>query len=822
MNSAICRWLAVLAITGVATSARAGDFCVDTVAELVSAVTAFNNQADGTVLTIKVVQGNYVVNGQLGATLSTFPRSVGLKVLGGYTAGCASRSLNPANTIIDGNNQANSALHVVIHSDANAYIEGLTFTRMASTQQAGALSIGSDVDTSDVAYFAIRHCRFTRNSGPSIVDLEGPQMRFINNLVADNTVTGGGSAVQIRYAYNADSGAGIDNNTIANNVGGGLNVASHSDYASPRLGEITNNVLWGNSGADLRLLEFNSVSNFLFVNANVYGNLSGTLPGGSSLNLSSNPQFVNGGAGNYGLAVSSPAINSGAGYQYYGLPDKDLAGTDRVVGSQIDRGALESGVDDNTTAFVTNVADNGSNTAPLAGSLRAAIKAANGAGGPYKIKFSISGSCPRIINMTTPMLDITGKVTIDARTQSGWSANTDYGRFDANLCIVVNGSGSTPYAFHVPSSAASARLVVHGMMFAGFTDAAIKIENGSDHRIAGNQFGAVPFTSANGAAVRITGASGGAVIGGFDDPSAVNLIAGSSVAGIYLDNASGGNTLGNNVIGFQPDGTSLGSNTIGVYIFNSPNNTLLYNYIGHSTSNGVSISGASSSNTTVQYNRVGVDRLDNMAGNQGAGIGLIFAAHDSTIGAPLLSSFGGNLISYNVGPGVWISPSGGSGNRVLANQYFENGNVDIDLGSAGPTANQASNPASGPNHLQNYPILSSAQRSSGANATVLVNGSLHSAPSSAYRIDVYFASGCDASAPGRGSAYAYLGRGNFQTDASGNANFTLTVPAVNANFGLGGISAVATSASGDSSEVGNCVQETPLDQPNQVFKNGFE
>lgn len=107
----------LLALLGLCPSlpARAGDFCVDSVAELVSALAAYNSQADGTVLTIKVVQGSYVVNGQIGATLlSAYPRTVGLKVLGGYTAGCASRTLNPANTVIDGNNQPNSSLKVVI------------------------------------------------------------------------------------------------------------------------------------------------------------------------------------------------------------------------------------------------------------------------------------------------------------------------------------------------------------------------------------------------------------------------------------------------------------------------------------------------------------------------------------------------------------------------------------------------------------------------------------------------------------------------------------------------------------------------------------
>ena len=323
----------------------------------------------------------------------------------------------------------------------------------------------------------------------------------------------------------------------------------------------------------------------------------------------------------------------------------------------------------------------------------------------------------------------------------------------------------------------------------------------------------------NGKVALVTGASRGAFIGGFDDPTAVNLIAGSSVAGVYFDNALGGSTLANNVIGFQPDGTSMGGNAIGAFIFNSPNNSLLYNFIGHSSSNGVTISGASSVNTLVQYNKIGVSWLSNVTGNQGAGVGIVFAARDSTIGAPLDGSFGANLIAYNSGPGVWISPSGGAGNRVLANNFFNNGFLDIDLASAGPSANQPSNPATGPNRLQNHPVLTSAVRTTGANATTLVSGTLHSAPASSYRIDVYFDTGCNA-VTGRGGARYPIGRDSVFTNANGDTSFAIAVPGP--KIGLGVISVTATSSQGDTSETSNCVTEVNASLPDLLFANDFE
>jgi hypothetical protein len=705
--------------------------------------------------------------------------------------------------------------------DANAYFEGLTFTRMVSGQFNNPLTISSNLSHGDTGHYSIRHCRFTRNTGNTIATMYGPQMRFLNNLVADNTLSGAGAAaVLIGHAHDADSGAAINNNTIANNSGGaGLNVESSDTSVSARQTEIADNIIWGNGSPNVRLSDFDSASNSLLMHYNLYGSVAGYNP--PSSNLTSNPQFINAGAGNYGLAPSSPGINSGAAYQYYGFKDFDLAGNNRIVGSAIDRGALESSIDDRTSFVVTNTGDNGNNGAPLTGSLRAAIRAANLATQPFKISFAIPGACPRIIQMSTAMLDVTGDVTIDARTQNGWSANTDYGRFDASLCLVANGSGTTPYALHVPSGATDARLTVHGMMFAGFSDAAIRLEGGANHRISGNQFGAVPFTSANGSAIRVTGASGGAYIGGFDDPPAVNLIAGSSSAGIYLDNASGGSTLGNNVIGFQVDGTSRGDNNIGVFIFNSPGNEVFNNYISNSETNGVTISGAASNGTTLRYNLIGVDWTLGVPGNQGAGVGIVFGAQNSTIGAPSSSGFGGNRISGNLGPGVWISPSGGSGNRVLGNQFFDNQSVDIDFGTAGPTPNQANNPVPGPNHLQNYPILTSAVRSGVANPIATVSGSLHSAPNSNYRIDVYAGPACDTTAPGRGTAELYLGRAIVATNASGDASLNIALPAPT-SLSFDTVSATATSAAGDTSELGNCINLVSGTLPNAVFANGFE
>ena len=124
------------------------------------------------------------------------------------------------------------------------------------------------------------------------------------------------------------------------------------------------------------------------------------------------------------------------------------------------------------------------------------------------------------------------------------------------------------------------------------------------------------------------------LLGGYDDEGAVNLFSGSSDAAIYLDNAAGGSTIANNVIGFQPDGVGNGGNAGGVVAFNAKNNVLQYNAIGNSTANAVVLSGAASSGNVVQYNTIGLDINGAVAANAGAGVLINFAAKNNVVGAP--------------------------------------------------------------------------------------------------------------------------------------------------------------------------------------------
>jgi hypothetical protein len=814
-----------------AAPARAGTVCVKDVAGLKSALASFEHLPNGSTLTVKLARGTYAVGDQLAYMYgSNADGEVGLKLLGGYSSDCSSRTLDPANTVLDGLDAPASGFGFLLRGEANALIEGISFTRFVGKStiywsEDEVLLLSSTTSGSDSQVFEVRQCRFTHNKGQNIVRLSGAQMRFVNNLVVDSTLAqaeNGGidlGAFTVTLDADVDGMVTATNNTITGTRGGpAMRIGTLITGDSERISEVTDNILWNNQNLDILFTGTTEHVYPLLASFNLYASSNSNFPQ-SPTDLHVDPRFVDAANGNFRLASNSPAINKGAFVQLMGFPARDLDGNPRIVGSRIDIGAYESAIDDTTTAVVTTTSDNGSNAAPTPGSLRAAIKAGNAAGGPFRIVFDVPGGCPRLLSLAAPMLDVTGDVTIDGTTQPGWTPNDRYGAFDANLCFFVNGAGNanTPWALHVPSTApAAARLVVRGLGFAGFTDAAIKLEGGRNHRIAGNLFGAIPFTPQNANAIRVTGQSGGAFVGGYDDPAALNLIAVSSAAGIYLDNASGGSTVANNVIGFQADGVGNGGNASGVLVFNSPNNVIQYNYVGNSASSAITLSGAASSGNLVQYNTIGENADGDAAPNGSGGVLINFAAGNNTIGAPLNATWGGNFIVNGTGPGVWISPSGGSGNRVLDNVFYGNTGLDVDLAQAGPSANQATNPASGPNGLQNYPVLASAERDA-ATDTETVTGTLSSAANTTYRLDLYWGPDCPAS--GRGSARFPLTKTYVTTGALGAVPFTATVPFGWGPLPAGAISGTATDPAGNTSEIGNCVAETISDR---IFQNGFD
>jgi hypothetical protein len=811
-----------------ANGTSAATFCVGTVSELASALDYYDTGAQSDeVVTIRVRQGTYSAGNALtrlfGANAAD---GVSLKLLGGYTANCASRQPDPRNTTIDAGNAFGSGVGIMLKGKGAATIEALTFTRFdgatsfvstdgVKMSRGEVLLVTRDFSgDGDETFCELRQNRFVRNRGNSVVSLWAAQMRFVNNLVADNALvpaigTQSDGAAMFTLESDTDAQVTATNNTIVDNtLGPGMLINGRADSGgsgeSDRLSEIVDNIVWNNP-TDIVFVKPSGYVYPLVASHNLYRSASVGFPQSPSTDVRTDPRFDDALVATYRLASNSPAINRGSFIQLQGFPPRDAEGKARIVGSRVDIGAYESPIDDATTAIVTNTGDNGSNASPTPGSLRAALKAASAASGPFSIRFNMAAACPAIVSLAAPLPDVTGDVTIDGTTQPGWSPTLLFSQFNGRHCVFLNGLGK-PWALHVPPTAPStARLVVRGMVFSGFSDAAIKLEGGRNHRISGSQFGLVPLTVPNRNAIRVTGNSGGAFIGGYDDPAEQNFIAGSSAEGILLDNAAGGSTLANNVIGFQADGYGYAGNATGVAILNAKNNLLQRNSIGQSTGSGVLLSGAASTGNLLQDNGIGVG-TNHGSPNTGAGVLVNFGAHHNTIGSPLDASWGGNYFVADTSPGVWISPSGGTGNSVLGNRVYGKG-LDIDIGQAGPSANVPVNPASGPNNLQNWPVLASLTYDAAHGISYLA-GTLNGAVKTAYRIDVYYSYGCSAGAPGRGAAQVSLAHTQITTGPLGVTPFTIGVP--DGPVGPGGfLSATATDPDGNTSEIGNCVAPTP-------------
>ena len=205
-----------------------------------------------------------------------------------------------------------------------------------------------------------------------------------------------------------------------------------------------------------------------------------------------------------------------------------------------------------------------------------------------------------------------------------------------------------------------------------------------------------------------------------------------------------------------------------------------------------------SNGNVVQGNRIGT----NAAGTAGipnviAGISITFGPKDNTIGGTAANE--GNLIAFNTGDGIHVVANVDLpfSNRILGNTIHSNGGLGIDLGDDGVTANDAAPDAdTGPNNLQNYPVLTAAM-TNGLGTFADFAGSLDSAASATYRIEFFASTAADPS--GFGEGQRYLGFTNVTTDGAGTVTFGVTLAASLAAGEL--VTATATnSTNNDTSE----------------------
>jgi RTX calcium-binding nonapeptide repeat (4 copies) len=327
-----------------------------------------------------------------------------------------------------------------------------------------------------------------------------------------------------------------------------------------------------------------------------------------------------------------------------------------------------------------------------------------------------------------------------------------------------------------------------------------------------SQLGASPNTLENGdnafLAIELDG-----ILSGFN--AGLTLGAGNStVQGLVINNfknegilvfGQGGNTIRGNFLGTDQSGKlDRGNGTSGVALFSS-NNTVGgsapadRNIISGNDFTGVAVVNQGVTGNQILGNLIGTDDTGTGdLGNQGAGI-RIFNGAGTIVGGSQAGA--ANVIAFNSGAGIDVSSGAGLGNVFLGNSIHSNGELGIDLNSDGPTPNDSQDADSGPNGLQNFPVLGSV--TSSASGTV-ITGTLNAKPNTSHRIE-FFADAADPS--GFGEGQTFLGISNVTTDASGNASFTFTTAIVQA-VGTA-ISATATDTAQGTSEFSRVATTLP-------------
>jgi hypothetical protein len=248
-----------------------------------------------------------------------------------------------------------------------------------------------------------------------------------------------------------------------------------------------------------------------------------------------------------------------------------------------------------------------------------------------------------------------------------------------------------------------------------------------------------------------------------------NIIGASMFSGIRCDGSQVeivGNSIGTNTIGGE-----LGNNAHGVQLLNTSLVSIQDCTIGNNLLRGVSIEGESDY-WSLHGNRIGTTAAGGDIGNGTDGVYVAAFAPDS------------NYTSYGSGgymgpgspeelPGNKVAFNGGAGVRVLAptvyfqiraNEFWNNGGLAIDLAGNGVTPNDAGDGDTGPNRLQNFPVITLATPSR-------VTGTLDSEPNLGYVIEIY---GAAPDSSGHGEGQTYLGSQIVGTDNTGKANFSVS------------------------------------------------
>jgi hypothetical protein len=309
------------------------------------------------------------------------------------------------------------------------------------------------------------------------------------------------------------------------------------------------------------------------------------------------------------------------------------------------------------------------------------------------------------------------------------------------------------------------------------------------------------------AGVDIEGATGTIVEG---DGAGSQVISGNLVGVKIVGPAASGSLVIGNFIGTDKAGTAdRGNANEGVLIENTAGNTVGGTVAGarnviSANQWGIRLDGATSTDNRIEGNYIGTDSSGTKPlGNEIDGIIISTNASNNTIGGT--SSGQGNTIDFNVAAGV--SVQSGTGDSILSNSIFKNGHLGIDLVAPGdpPSGVTPNAPGvrSGPNNLQNYPVMVSAVGGPKGSA----QATLTSLPSNEFLVQFFSSTVADPSGYGQGETF--LGSKAVTTNAQGQASISFQ-PSGGLPSGAWITSTATNLNTGDTSEFSLGITATPV------------
>lgn len=426
---------------------------------------------------------------------------------------------------------------------------------------------------------------------------------------------------------------------------------------------------------------------------------------------------------------------------------------------------------------VKSLADNGDGICDSTCTLRDAIIGSNQNPEPKTISFKASGT----ISLTSGLPPVSTPVTIDGTNAPGATPGSP----------TVELSGVNLAA--VPGLTIAGPATVQGLKLTGFTQApAVRVTgNAAGAVVRGNRIGdgsgIVPRNQ-----IGISVSSGGVTIGG-TTPGDANFIAGSLTDNVLVTGGSQIAIVGN-YIGADPSNpVHQPSGQSGIHLTGPVSGIRIGgpeagagNVIAGILGWGIRMSG--SAGVSMENNRIGI-RADRSPLGNGEG-GMLLESGTSGVESKA------DVIAFNNGPGIRVEGTSTANDFAEASIHSNTG-LGIDLRADGVSANDPLDADTGPNGMQNFPVLKSAQASVGG---IRVEGEIDLPAAGGVAIDFYASSVCDPS--GHGEGERFLGTLPRYFEQAGVNQFTLDLPYLDSS--LRQITATATGVDG-TSEFSACI-----------------